>query len=97
MFNLPGHTVRSLVALSNPESSSSLECPATCTSDCLPATGLAVFRPSDKPLQVELDGPEVLMEPLREQDAIKRRQAIADAMKDTQVQYAESTAADMKK
>lgn len=56
-----------------------------------------VPRPSDKPLQVEGAGPEVMMEPLHEEDPVKRRQGVADAMRDTDVQYAETTAADMKK
>ncbi len=54
-------------------------------------------RPSDRPLQFEGEGPERLMDPLVEHDPLKRRQGVADAMRDTDVQYAESTAADMKR
>lgn len=62
-----------------------------------PRLAACLCRPSDRPLQIEGEGPERLMDPLHEQDPLKRRIGVAEAMADTDIQYAKSTAEAMKR
>eukprot|EP00887_Chlorella_sp_A99_P007430 scaffold2.g7430.t1 len=66
-------------------------------SDVLPPAALqAEDRPREPPpMQVESDGPEVMMAPLRQADGEQRRRAVAEAMRATDEDYARTTARDM--
>lgn len=48
-------------------------------------------------LQPEGEGVEALMDPLHEKDPVARRRGVADAERDTAVDYAKTTAEAMKK